>query len=417
MTTPPTETAHRPSRAGSALADRFCHAPDLVYLNHGSFGATPRATLEHQNTLRQELEADAVHFFLTRLEPLLDKTRDAVGPILNLPPEEILFTRNATSAVCAAMTHLVRSLKLGPGDEILTNAHEYAACNSELGRLASQFGFKIVTAPIPFPVADRARVAEAYTSAITDRTRIALISQITSPTALVMPLDEILPVLHDKGIVSVVDGAHGPGQIDVDVPALGCDVYVANLHKWLCAPKSAAVLWLKQEHREDIEPHALSSRAHADRPDRDRARHLFDYIGTDDYTPAMAAWHSIETISAMAPEGDAAPLQRIAAANRTLALTGRNILCDTLGIEPAAPDGMTASMAALLLPGTPPKSMVFSGAGYDDEVHAQLKERFGIQVPVWTSPSGGRVVRISAFLYNTPGQYAELAQALRTLLY
>ncbi len=379
--------------------------PDIVFLNHGSYGACPFPVLEAQRRYCDRMERELVRFFMLDVEGMLDTARDALAAFIGCDAEGIAFLPNVTQAVAT----VIDNLKLNPGDEILVNDHEYSACISTFGRAAKRAGANVVRATIPFPTKSSDDIYNAVMNAVTDRTRIVLLSHITSPTALIFPVDRLVVALRAKGIEVLLDGAHAPGQIDLDVRATNAHYYTANLHKWPCCPKGSAFLWVHPERREGFEPLALSARAHLDRPDRDRFRCLFDYIGTDDYTRFLAVPDALEFMGSLEGSWEA-----LRARNHALALQGRAIICDALGCEPATPDDLVGSMATIVVPGVGLASGGTSPGGYEDPLQERLVEDHNIQVPVWSLPSQGRrLLRISAQAYNTPEQYEYLARALK----
>lgn len=390
--------------ASSSYAQHWILDPDIVFLNHGSYGATPRAALDAQQRYRNQMEREPVRFFMLDIEAMLDHARQAVAEFVNCDMEGIAFLHNVTQAVAT----VIDNLDIEPGDEILVNDHEYSACISCLTKAATRRGAKMIKVSIPFPTPSSEAIFDAVIGALTARTKLVLLSHITSPTALVFPVAKLVAACRDRGIETLVDGAHAPGQIEVNVNAINAHYYTANLHKWPCCPKGTAFLWVHPERRQGFEPLALSARAHLRRDDRDRYRCLFDYIGTDDYTGFLAIPDALDCMS-----GLAGSWQAVREHNRALALQGRNILCDALGSEPATPDELVGTMATLIVPGTGLSSGGTRPGGYEDPLQQVLVEKYHIQVPVWSLPSQGhRLLRISAQLYNSLDQYAYLATSL-----
>ncbi|MEM9064454.1 MAG: aminotransferase class V-fold PLP-dependent enzyme [Planctomycetota bacterium] len=392
----------------SPLARHWTLSKDITFLNHGSYGASPSDVIAEQRRIQDLMEAEPVNFFLIELERLSDETRRVLGEFVGAEPENIALLPNATTAVAT----VIHNLDLKPGDEVLVNSHEYASCLSEFDRLARAKGFKIIEAKLPFPAASSSHLRDAILDAMTERTRVCLVSSVTSPSALVLPVEEIVDECRQRGIISIVDGAHAPGQMRCSVEKLGCDFFAANLHKWICAPKGAAFLWVHPKHQNGFEPLTLSSRARFVREDRSPFLGLFDYVGTKDYSSVLAAPVAVRTIGSMLPGG----WDEVIEQNHRLVLEGRDILCDRLGIIPTCPDELNGSMSALILPGKTEAYGAVRAGRYDDPVQHELVTRFGIQVPVWGTGSGTRVIRISAQLYNTPAQYEYLADALKKIL-
>lgn len=379
--------------------------PSVVFLNHGSYGACPIPVLDAQQRYRDQMELELVRFFMLDVEPMLDRARTALGAFVSADVSGLAFLPNVTQAVAT----VIDNLSLEPGDEILVNDHEYSACISTFTKAARRSGAKVVKATIPFPTPSADAIHDAVMGAVTDRTRIALLSHITSPTALVFPAQRLVRSLRERGVEVLLDGAHAPGQVPVDVRAINAHYYTANLHKWPSCPKGTAFLWVHPERREGFEPLALSARAHLNRTDRDRFRCLFDYIGTDDYTGFLAVPDALDFMASI--EGSWEALRE---RNRALALQGRQILCESLGCEPATPEDLVGSMATVIVPGKGLPSGGTAPGAYEDPLQQRLVEEHGVQVPVWSLPSQGqRLLRISAQAYNAPEQYEYLARALK----
>ena len=218
----------------------------LAFLNHGSFGACPTEVLRHQSALRAEMEAEPVRFLSRELDDRLDAARTALAAFVGAAPEDLAFVTNATSGVNAVL----RSLPLGPDDELLTTDHAYKACWNTLEFVAERARARVVVAPIPFPLSSPDEVVGAVLSRVTARTRLALLDHVTSPTALILPIERLIAELGRRGIDVLVDGAHAPGMLPLDLGALGAAYYSGNCHKWLCAPKGSAFLWVRRDRRQ-----------------------------------------------------------------------------------------------------------------------------------------------------------------------
>ena len=392
---------------GPDLRDLWSLDPDVVFLNHGSFGACPTAVLEHQAALRAEIERQPVEFFVRLYGDRLDDARRQVASFLGADPDGLAAVPNATTGANAVL----RSLTFRDGDELLTTDHAYNACRNTLEFVAERDGARVVVAPIRFPVAGDDDIVEAIVSRVTGRTRLALIDHITSPTALVLPLAEIVAALHERDVDVLVDGAHAPGMVPLSLDDLGATYYVGNCHKWLCAPKGAGFLYVRPDRRDVIRPVTISHGANARRDGRSRFHDEFDWVGTTDPTAFLCVPRSIEYLASRVEGGWPAIRDR----NHALACTARDRLVATLGIEPPCPDSMLGSMAAVPLPdgdGSPPRSAL-----YTDPLQDALRGRYRVEVPIapWPSPPH-RVLRVSAQLYNAPGDYDILAEGLEALL-
>jgi len=387
------------------LRDRWALAPGVAYLNHGSFGACPKAVLDAQQALRAEMEAQAVDFLWRRLEGRLDTARAILADFVDARPDDMAWVRNATLGV----NTVLQGLDLAPGDELVTTDHEYNACANALRFVADRAGARVVVAAVPFPSAGPEEVVAAVLGAVTARTRLVLLDHVTSPTALVQPVAAIAAACRDRGVAVLVDGAHAPGMIPLSLASLGdCGVtyYTGNLHKWVCAPKGAGFVWANPEARVSLRPLVVSHGANSVRRDRSRFRLEFDWTGTDDPTPWLCVPEALRVMGSMLPGG----WDALRAANRTLCLQARDGLCKALGVLPPAPDTMIGSMAAVALPPD-------CAAGLDaDAVNLRLWESWRIEVPVSPWPvEGSRLLRVSAQRYNTVDEYTRLAEALRAL--
>ncbi|MGA7615997.1 MAG: aminotransferase class V-fold PLP-dependent enzyme [Thermoanaerobaculia bacterium] len=378
-----------------------------VFLNHGSFGACPRGVLDEQRRLREAIELAPVRFLARELEGLLDSARATVASFVGADPAGVAFVPNATTAV----NSVLRSLELHAGDELVTTDHEYNASRNILEFVATRAGARVITAPVPFPIGDEREAVEAVLGALSSRTRLVLLDHVSSQTALVFPIESIAGELSKRGIDLLVDGAHAPGMLPLDLRALDVPYYTGNLHKWVCAPKGAAFLYVREDRRELVRPAIISHGANSIRTDRSRYLLEFDWMGTVDPTPWLAVPEAIRTIGSLV-SGGWPEVMRI---NHELALEARQILCGALEIPPTAPDSMIGSMASVPLP--PSQTSSPARSLYGDPLQDALYDRFGIEVPVipWPAPPA-RVLRISAQLYNSRSQYELLATALVQLL-
>jgi isopenicillin-N epimerase len=375
--------------------------PSVAFCNHGSFGACPSAVLAEQRRLQDLLEADPVHFFDRRLEGMLDAAREALAGFVAADPEGLVFVRNATTGVSV----LLRALPIGEGDEILVTSHGYEACRLSALRVAGEAGASVRAAPIPGAVAGPEDVVEAVLGSVTGRTRAAVVDHVTSPTALVFPVEALVAGLTARGIEVIVDGAHGPGQVTVEAAGLGAAGYAGNCHKWMCAPKGAGFVWVRPDLRERVLPPATSHGEGHRRPGRSRLHDRFDWVGTEDPTPYLCVPAAIRSLEELVVGGWPAIRDR----NHRLALAGRERLAG-LGLEPSGPEEMVGAMAALRLPRTVPP-----GSARDEarRLAARLYDEHRVQAAVtWRRGSGDLMVRLSAHLHTSLEDVERLAAAL-----
>ncbi|MBI4615564.1 MAG: aminotransferase class V-fold PLP-dependent enzyme [Planctomycetes bacterium] len=382
--------------------------PETTFLNHGSFGACPVAVLHFQAHLRARLEREPVRFMARDLERLADEARTALGTFIGAEPDDLAFVPNATTGVSTVLA----SLDLAPGDELLTTDHAYNACRNAIDRAAARARAGVAVAQVPFPIDSPDTVTLRVMERVTPRTRLALLDHVTSPTGLVFPIAELVGELAKRGVETLVDGAHAPGMLPLDVAAIGAAYYTGNCHKWLCAPKGAAFLHVRRDLQSRVRPLVTSHGANSPRTDRSRFRLEFDWTGTHDPTPYLSIPEAIRHLDSLVPGGWPEILVR----NRTLALAARRLLVATRGLPLPAPDSMIGALAAIPLPDSPPGPSPRK-AVYQDLLQDDLVDRYGIQVPVmpWPSPPR-RLLRVSAQVYNRIDQYERLAAALGELL-
>lgn len=391
----------------SELAAHWDLDPTVTFLNHGSFGATPRPVLEAQAAWRARMEREPVRFFVRDFEPALDAARGALGRFVGADPDGLAFVTNATTG----MNIVARSLRLRPGDEIVVPDHAYNATRSALTVVADEASARIVTASIAFPGATADAARDAILGAVGERTRLVLLDHVTSPTALVLPVAEIVAALEARGVEALVDGAHAPGMVEVEVDRIGAAYYVANCHKWMFAPKGSAFLHVRADLRDAVRPLVISHGANSPRTDRSRFRLEHDWTGTLDPSPWLAVPAAIDFGEGLLPGGWAEVRSR----GHDLALAGRDLLLAALGVGRPAPDEMVGAMVSVPIPGIVSDPPPLNPA--DDPVATRLLEA-GFQVPVvpWPQRPGDRpwqrLVRISAAPYVGLDDLERLAAVL-----
>jgi isopenicillin-N epimerase len=380
----------------------------LVYLNHAQYGATPVRVMRTQAEIRERMERDPTRFLKVDLEPMMDGVREKLGGLLGCNPADLGLIRNATYALCT----ILRNTPFKPGDEILVTDQEYPSLQNELERMQATQGVKIVKAVIPFPIRSSQMVLERLVALATPHTRMVIVSHITSASAMMYPVASIVREFGERGVDVVVDGAHSPGQIHVDLGAMRPAYFVGSGHKWLSGPKGIGFFYVRPDRQHLFRPLALSGRAHKVRPNRSLFLRDYDYQGTDDYSALLTLPSAIDTMQSLLPGGWNALMRH----NHELAMAGREIVSRALGVEPPCPTSMLGSMVTLPLPEAPP-ALRNRPTCYDDALQDALLERHKIVVPIWRlNGSDQRVVRFSAQLYNTLEQYELLGRALRVEL-
>ena len=378
-----------------------------VFLNHGSFGATPTAIREEQRKWQDLLEDEPVRFYEDLAMEFMENSRKALAKMLQCDAEDLALVENATTGV----NTILRSLVFNPGDEILVPDHAYQACRNTIDFVAQRWGAKVVTVNIPFPIEGPHVALNAIMAGVTERTVLAMIDTVTSPTGFLMPYQQLVEQLEAKGVAVMLDAAHGIGMVPLALDELGASYTTSNCHKWMCAPKGSAFLHVRKDLQHLIHPLTISHGMSFPLGDTTRFRHEFDWTGTRDLSAACSIPATIEYMANMVEGGWPAIMKH----NHDLAIEGRRILCERLGIEVPCPEEMIACIATLALPASGEEGGI--PLHEPDPLHKVLQDKYGIQVPVWSweSPKG-RYIRISAQLYNHVGEYHYLADALATEL-
>jgi isopenicillin-N epimerase len=373
-----------PAPSAAELRSEYLLDPEVAFLNHGSFGACPRPVFERYQAWQRELEREPVDFIARRVRGLRDSARAELAGYLGCAAEDLAFVQNATTGVNLA----ARSLDLRPGDEVLATDLEYGACDLAWEWVCRRAGARYVRAPIQLPLREPSEVADALFAAATERTRAVFASHVASETGLVLPIDEIVERARARGLVTVVDGAHAPAQVHVDIAALGADFYAGNAHKWLGAPKGAGFLHARSERQERVDGPIVSwgySRGGASFCER------IEQQGTRD----PAAWLTVPDAIRFQADRDWDDVRERC---RALTREARRELCELFGAEPLAPDEMVAQMAAVRLPRSAP------------ELCDRLFAEHRVEIPVGGADDD--VLRLSVAAYTTREDIDRLLAAL-----
>jgi len=379
------------------LRDLFLLRDDVTYLNHGSFGACPRPVFTEYQRLQRELEAEPVDFLsLHRTLPArLAAARARLATFLGADRDDLVFVTNATTGLNVA----ARSLALAPGDEVLTTDHEYGAMDRMWRFLCAKWGATYVRRTLPLPLEDPEEVVETVWSGVSERTRVLFLSHIASPSGVILPVAPLVARARARGILTMIDGAHVPGQIACDLDELGCDVWAGNAHKWLLAPKGAAALHVRRDVQDRIEPLVVSWGWESDHPGPSRFVDEQEWTGTRDVSAFLAVPAALDFCAEHA-------WPQVRRRCRDILLEGREELLKVVGMPPPCPpDPWLAQMCAVPLPD-----------GVDGQrLHRDLRQDHRIEVPV-TTFAGRSWLRFSVQAYNTREDIGRLVVALRSLL-
>jgi len=385
-----TIAAMEPAQDLGAPARRLFQLEDgAVYLNHGSYGATPRVVTAAQRAWQDRLEAEPSRFMDREFRPGLRAAAERLSRHLGVDGDAVAMVENATQAINAVL----RSLDLKAGDEILINDQTYNAVRNTVRWIASRSGAVVREIVLPFPAFSDDAVVDAFSRGLNDHTRLVLIDHVTSPTALVLPVARLAAAARDAGAQVLIDGAHAPGMLALDLPALGCDWYTGNCHKWLFAPKGCAFLWAADSVREILHPtvisHGYGQGFVAE----------FDWVGTRDASAQLALPDALDFLESLGVE-------RVRAYNHELAVVAGERLADAWGTAVGAPAAMTGSMVTVRLPDglgeTPAEALA---------LRRRLLDRHRIQVPI-NALAGGLWARVSAQVYNHIAEVDTLAEAV-----
>jgi isopenicillin-N epimerase len=385
---------------GRGLLGEWALDPAITYLNHGTVGAPPRRVLDAQQQLRDRIERQPAQFMLRDLsairvgEPtaapgLLRQAADVVGDFLGVAGRDLVFVDNVTAAVNA----VAGSLPFAAGDEIVMSRLAYGGVARTVAHAAHRMGAAIKTIDVPFPVADAGALTAAFERAVSRRTRLVIVDHITSESAMVMPVADVARLANAHGAMVLVDGAHAPGAIHVDVPALGVDFYAATLHKWAWTPRSCGILWAAPPHQPVLHPPVVSWGLGGG------FTHEFDWVGTRDPTPFLTAPRALECLREYG-------VARVQAYNHSLAWQAGQLLTQRWGTAIATPESLIGTMITIPLPdrlGSTPAD----AARLRDAL--LFEDRIEVQLHAWQDQLW---MRLSAQVYNDLADVERLADAV-----
>jgi isopenicillin-N epimerase len=374
------------------IKTKFLLKPEVTFLNHGSFGATPKTVFDRYQALQLELERQPVQFLGRDLSARMDEARQVLADFLHCSPPDLLFVSNVT----VALNIVARNLSLGPGDHVLTSDHEYGAMDRMWRFLAARRGFEYKIQQIPPPIQSNEEIIEALWKGVTDKTRLIFLSHITSPTAISMPVEEICRRARDEGILTLIDGAHAPGQIDLNLEQLDADFYGANLHKWLCAPKGSGFLHAKPEYHQILAPLIVSWGWDSEDPGLSVLADYHEWQGTRD----PAAFLAVPSAIAFQREND---WGMVRARSHKLAVQFQQEVNSLTGLESLSLPSFFEQMVAVRLPEIDPEVL-----------QKRLYEEYRIEIPVflWNDLP---LIRISVQGYNSSNDVEKVLAALKKI--
>ena len=375
---------------------------DIVFLNHGSFGATPLKILEKQNYYRELMENEPVDFFVNIMPELLYKSKRALADFVSISPHDMVFVQNTTTGVNQILT----SFPFKKGDEWLVTSHAYGACMNAIKHFAHRNKIVLKTADIPFPVKNDEEILIAIGQMISSKTKLALIDHITSATGMIFPIKEVIDLLHAHGVKVIVDGAHAPGMIPLNITELDADFYVGNCHKWMCAPKGSAFMYVKREFQESVKPLVISHFNDTDLNGDSHWSNQFMWDGTHDFSQYLCVGDTIEFMNSLHPHG----WQGIMDHNHKLAWQGAQLIAEKLNIELPLGEKYIGSLVNIPMPDGEEGFPKFNETCPLKKI---LFEKYKIEVPIFFFPAAPiQWLRISAQLYNSVEQYEYLADSL-----
>ncbi len=381
-----------------------------MQLNHGAFGATPKFVLEKQTEYRNEMERHLLRYFMRDHENFMIESKEKTGQFLGMSPHNFVFVQNATQGV----NTILHSLSPEKDDEWLITSLNYGACVQTFKWYAQKYGVKLNTALINYPIIDENEIVENVLAAVTPNTRLILLDHITSATGIILPIEKIISKLAEKNITILVDGAHAPGMLPIDIEKLNADYYVGNAHKWICSPKGSAVLFVRPDRQNEVAPLQISHYHDRNIGTKNNWSDQFTMTGTIDYSPYRCVPTAIDFFENNFENG----WQGVREYNRSLALVARNLLAEMLETSLPAPDNMIGNIANVLVNAdvTPPAY----GYNYSEGLQDKLYNDFGIEVPIFylknhRTGKTEQYVRIACQLYNSLEQYRELGEAIIAL--
>jgi len=373
-------------------------------LNHGSFGKCPLEIIRFRNELADEMEYLSTIFYTRKSRELIEMSRSILSDFIGTPSKDTVFVKNATTGV----NTVINSISFEKNDEVVTTNLIYSSCRNLLEKMVKEKSIKVRTAEISLFPKNGEEIYQKIIGETTERTKLIFIDHISSESALIMPVKKIAEFAAKKGIAILVDGAHAPGMIPLDITELGVTYYTGNCHKWICAPKGAAFLYVKPEKQNEIKPLIISRFFNIGKTANERFQNAFFWQGTMDYISYICVGKTIEFIEESVNGG----WKEVMKKNHKLVIIGRKIICKKLNIKDWAPDELTGSITTLKLGS---KKLIDEKTGLDI-IQLELFDKFGIETLISTIyPTDDRILRLSAAIYNCEEDYEKLGEALKII--
>lgn len=380
---------------GKETKELFLLKDSIKFLNHGSFGATPKKVMDAFIDYNYQLERQPIYFLLEVYPKLLELTFKKLADFLYTKPENIVFVENATSAINNVLYYLENILKVG--DEIIITDHVYPAVKNSLINLSKKIDINIIEVDLPIPISSEDEIIEEISSHFTNRTKILIIDHITSPTAVVFPIEKLVKLSRANDIITIIDGAHAIGQIYLNINEIQPDFYTGNCHKWLYNPKGAAFLFVADEYLNDFHPLVISNNY------MNGFKEEFEWVGTRNPSAWLSVSDSIDFYNSFGQEN-------IINYCHNLALEASNLIAKKIGAEIIAPPNMTANMVSFCLPKS--KKLQNSDA---EELRKYFYHNYGIEIP-FMNISDDILFRISAQIYNYIEEYEYFIEKMNEFL-
>jgi len=376
------------------MKSQFLLNPEITFLNHGSFGACPKPILANYQQWQNELERDPVQFIQKKAPIYLQKAKNALGQFIGCDPNDFFFTANPTIAINTIM----RSMKLNPGDEILTTNHEYGAMDRTWNFYCEKSGAKYIRQNISVPIQSKESLLDEFWKGYTPKTKIIFLNQISSATAIIFPVKEIIQKAKTLGLITIIDGAHVPGHIDLNLKELDPDFYTGTLHKWMLAPKGCSFLYVKKTVQDQIEPLIVGWGYQSENPSNSRFLDYHQHQGTRD----ISAFLTAPTVIQFLNENN---WNAKSSASKELILQHYHRFCDLLGTEPICPVSpeFLGQMCSIPIKTSDPLAL-----------KEMLYEQYKIEIPIMKIDHGV-FIRISLNAYNDQNDLEILYEALTVI--